>query len=218
MSPEASNNFMSRNKNSESELSLRGERLVLRTLTAEDFNLWRDVRNANYDWLAPWEPIQNFKNLNGLEDLRSFSIRCANRKREMELGTGWGFGIFSGDSFIGEINMSNVVRGAFQSAHVGYWIDGASAGYGYMPESLVALMKFAFEKLNLHRIQISIVPRNLPSRRVVEKLDLRCEGLAERYLEINGKWEDHLRYAITSEEWSKRGSSLSAKYLGLDIK
>ena len=58
-------------------------------------------------------------------------------------------------------------------------------------------MKFAFEEVLLHRLQVSIVPRNRSSRRVVEKLDLRCEGLAERYLEINGVWEDHLRYAIT---------------------
>ena len=75
-------------------------------------------------------------------------------------------------------------------------------------------MKFAFEEVLLHRLQVSIVPRNRSSRRVVEKLDLRCEGLAERYLEINGVWEDHLRYAITFEEWEMRKNEMTSDWLG----
>jgi ribosomal-protein-alanine N-acetyltransferase len=70
------------------------------------------------------------------------------------------------------------------------------------------LTRFAFEDLGLHRVQISIIPRNSASRRVVEKLGLRAEGVAERYLEINGTWEDHIRFAITSEEWSARRDEL----------
>ena len=65
-------------------------------------------------------------------------------------------------------------------------------------------MRFAFDDLRLHRLQIAIIPRNKPSRRVVEKLGIRLEGLAERYLEINGVWEDHMRYAITVEDWIAR--------------
>ena len=107
-------------------------------------------------------------------------------------------------SFVGEINLNSVHRGPFQSAYVGYWIDERAAGHGYMPEAVVVLARFAFEELHLHRIQIAIIPRNKPSRRVVEKLGLRDEGVAERYLEINGEWEDHVRYAITAEEWDDR--------------
>ena len=66
---------------------------------------------------------------------------------------------------------------------------------------------FAFEELALHRLQVAIIPRNRPSRRVAEKLELREEGVAVRYLEINGVWEDHVRYAITSEEWAERGDA-----------
>ena len=69
-------------------------------------------------------------------------------------------------------------------------------------------MQFAFEQMGLHRLQVSIVPRNAASRRVADKLNLRNEGIAERYLEINGVWEDHVRYAITSEEWQQRGPEL----------
>jgi ribosomal-protein-alanine N-acetyltransferase len=77
-----------------------------------------------------------------------------------------------------------------------------------MPESLVILSQFAFDELHLHRIQISIIPRNSASRRVVEKLGIRDEGIAARYLEINGVWEDHVRYAITAEEWEVRRDEL----------
>ena len=95
-------------------------------------------------------------------------------------------------------------RGPFQSAYVGYWIDEKHAGNGYMPESLVVLSQFAFDELHLHRIQISIIPRNSASRRVVEKLGIRDEGIAVRYLEINGLWEDHVRYGLTVEEWEEQ--------------
>ena len=70
------------------------------------------------------------------------------------------------------------------------------------------LAKFAFDELHLHRIQISIIPRNRNSRRVMEKLDIREEGTALRYLEINGVWEDHVRYAMTVEEWEERHEAL----------
>jgi ribosomal-protein-alanine N-acetyltransferase len=83
-----------------------------------------------------------------------------------------------------------------------------------MPEALVVLAQFAFDDLHLHRIQISIIPRNSASRRVVEKLDIREEGVAHRYLEINGVWEDHIRYALTSEEWEQRRDDLLKEWAG----
>jgi len=116
--------------------------------------------------------------------------------------------VFIDGHFGGEINLSIVQRGPFQSSYVGYWIDEARAGHGYMPEAVVLLCRSAFEDLHLHRVQISIIPRNTASRRVVEKLDIRDEGVAQRYLEINGAWEDHIRYAITREEWDQRREDL----------
>ncbi len=137
-----------------------------------------------------------------------YSRPAAERgERERQLGSGYGFGIFVGPErsrFAGEINLSSVQRGPYQNAYVGYWIDEAAAGHSYVPEAFVVLCRFAFEELALHRLQASIIPRNGPSHRVAEKLGLRDEGIAVRYLEINGRWEDHVRYAITSEEWADR--------------
>jgi ribosomal-protein-alanine N-acetyltransferase len=82
-----------------------------------------------------------------------------------------------------------------------------------MPECVAVVARFAFEDLRLHRLQIAIIPRNANSRRVMEKLELREEGTALRYLEINGVWEDHVRYALTSEEWEARRAELTAGWL-----
>jgi ribosomal-protein-alanine N-acetyltransferase len=87
------------------------------------------------------------------------------------------------------------------------------AGHGLIPEAVVVVLQFAFETLRLHRIEVAIIPRNTASRRVVEKLGLRNEGVALGYLEINGEWEDHVRYAMTAEEWLVRGSELRATWL-----
>ena len=129
------------------------------------------------------------------------------------MGSGYGFGIFVDGWFAGEINITSIHRGPFQSAYVGYWIDERQAGKGYIPEAVVLVCQFAFEQLQLHRLQIAIIPRNTASRRVVDKLALRQEGVAERYLEINGEWEDHVRYAMTVEEWNLRRDELLASWV-----
>jgi ribosomal-protein-alanine N-acetyltransferase len=95
----------------------------------------------------------------------------------------------------------------------GKWIDEAKAGNAYTSEALVAVFRHSFEDLALHRLQISIIPRNTASHRVVAKLGIRDEGIAVRYLEINGTWEDHVRYAITAEEWVERREELLTKWI-----
>jgi ribosomal-protein-alanine N-acetyltransferase len=185
-------------------LELEGRRVLLRPLVATDFESWRDVRRSSQDWLLKWEPSPIPGQPDPTEDRRVFAARCGARERERQLGTGYGFGIFVGGRFGGEINMSAIQRGPFQNAYVGYWIDRALAGNNYVPEAAVLVFRFAFEDLGLHRVQVAIIPRNGPSNRVAAKLGLRYEGTALRYLEINGVWEDHVRYAITSEEWEQK--------------
>lgn len=193
--------------------TLIGRRVVLRALVVEDFAAWREVRRRNADWLLKWEPARPPGSPDTVESRDAFAVRCGARHRERQLGTGYGYGIFVDGHFAGEINLSIVQRGPFQSAYVGYWIDEARAGEAYVPEAVVCLARAAFDDLGLHRIQISIIPRNTASRRVVEKLDLRDEGLAQRYLEINGVWEDHIRYAITAEEWEQRREQLLTDWI-----
>jgi ribosomal-protein-alanine N-acetyltransferase len=187
---------------------LRGRRVLLRPLELADFEGWRDVRRRSAEWLVKWEPAPPPGQSDLTDNRQAFAARCGARRREWQLGTGYGFGIFVADRFVGEINVNSVQRGPFQNSYVGYWIDKAHAGHGYVPEALVTVARFSFEDLGLHRLQIAIIPRNTASRRVAEKLDLREEGVAVRYLEINGVWEDHVRYAITLEEWIERREEL----------
>ena len=193
--------------------TLFGRRVLLRPVVAADFPAWQEVRRRNAEWLTKWEAQRLPGQPDVIEDRDAFAVRCSARQRERQLGTAFGFGLFVAGDFAGEINLTAIQRGPFQSAYVGYWIDEKHAGNGYMPEALVVLTRFAFDELQLHRIQIAIIPRNLASRRVVEKLEIREEGVAVRYLEINGVWEDHVRYAITTEEWDTRREQLSRDWL-----
>jgi len=193
--------------------TLFGRRLLLRPLVASDFPSWQEVRRRNADWLTKWEAQRQPGQPDVVEDREAFAVRCSARQRERQLGTAYGFGIFVDGDLAGEINLTAIQRGPFQSSYVGYWIDEKHAGNGYMPESVVVLCRFAFDELQLHRVQIAIIPRNQASRRVVEKLGIRDEGIAVRYLEINGVWEDHVRYAITSEEWDERRDTFLADWI-----
>ncbi len=186
---------------------------MLRPLSRDDFRQWREVRLRNRDRLARWEPRPAPGQADLAEDAGAFAARCSARRRERQQGAGFGFGVFVAGRFRGEMNLSSIQRGPFQSCYVGYWIDEAVAGQGYTPEALVVAARFAFEQLKLHRLQVAIVPRNAASLRVVEKLGLRREGLAERYVEINGVWEDHYRFAMTVEEWLERGAGLIEQWI-----
>jgi len=193
--------------------SLYGKRVMLRSLQVSDFSEWNKVRLDNINWLTKWEPTRPPGMPDVINDRNAFGARCHARDRERHLGSGYGFGVFVKGKFCGEINLSSIQRGPFQSCYVGYWIDEGHAGNGYTPEALAVVLKYAFEDLDLHRVQVAIIPRNSSSRRVVEKLSLREEGIAERYLEINGKWEDHIRYAFTSEEWDRRKEEITERWI-----
>jgi ribosomal-protein-alanine N-acetyltransferase len=194
-------------------MRLYGRRVMLRPLAANDFRAWSEVRRRNADWLTVWEPSRPPHQPDPAHDRGAFTARCQQRDRDRTAGTAYQFGLFVDQQVAGEVNINNVIRGAMQSATIGYWIDQRHAGNAYTAEAVVVVMQFAFEQLMLHRIEICIVPRNLRSRRIVEKLQIREEGLAERYLEINGVWEDHLRFGITVEEWHERRHELTAAWI-----
>ena len=194
-------------------LRIYGRRVVLRPLVTTDFPAWSEVRLRNEQWLTPWEPLRAPHLSDPTRQRDAFSSRCATRDRERQMGVAYGFGLFVDQAFVGEVNLNNVIRGALQSATVGYWIDQARAGQRFVAEAVAVLSRFAFDELLLHRLEICIVPRNANSRRVMEVLAIREEGVAQRFLEINGVWEDHVRYGFTAEEWQARRAELSAAWL-----
>lgn len=187
--------------------------MSLRAVRESDFPAWREVRVRNEQWLLPWEPLRRPDLADPTRDQSAFNARCVARERDALADHAYPFGIFIGERFVGEVNINNITRGALQGATVGYWIDQQAAGQSYVAEAVAVVAQFAFEQLDLHRLEVAIIPRNANSRRVVEKLGLRCEGTAQRFLEIAGVWENHLRFAITAEEWADRRNSLVATWI-----
>ena len=193
---------------------LIGSRVMLRPLRIEDWDAWREVRLRCREWLERWEPRPEAGSADPALEKEAFRARCGAWDRQRHFDAAYGFGLFLTDGrLIGEVSLGSVQRGPFQMGYIGYWIDEKLAGMGYVPEGVVLLIRYAFEALQLHRLEAAIVPRNAASRRVAEKLGLRDEGTAERFLQIQGVYEDHVRYAITLEEWQERGHELVAKFL-----
>lgn len=194
-------------------LRLYGKRVLLRPLLAGDFDAYSTVRRDNQEWLLPWEPLRPAMTPDPALDRDAFTARCTTRQRERQLGHAYALGLFVDNAFAGEVNVNNLQRGALQSASIGYWIDQARAGHAYVAEGVAVALRFAFEELNLHRVEICIIPRNTRSHRVMQKLSIREEGVALRLVEIAGVWEDHVRYAITVEEWIERAPEFRREWL-----
>lgn len=137
---------------------LYGKRVMLRALTADDFEAFSEVRQRNGRWLTDWEPLRPASSADPAINREAFERRCDVRDRERAAGNAYTYGIFVDSIFIGEINLNGVSRGSMQSATIGYWIDRAKAGHGYVPEAVVVLVRHAFEQLR------SIASRSASSR------------------------------------------------------
>ncbi len=187
---------------------------MLRALEDGDFDAWRDIRLRCRDWLEPWEPLPEPGSPDPVSDREAFRARCGAWERQRQFDSAYGYGLFLRDgTLVGEVSLGSVLRGPFQSGFIGYWIDEKHAGNSYVPEGVALVIRYGFDTLGLHRLEAAIVPRNDRSRRVAEKLGLRDEGTARRFLQIRGEWEDHVRYAITREDWDERRRVLERAFL-----
>jgi ribosomal-protein-alanine N-acetyltransferase len=123
-----------------------------------------------------------------------------NLRRQARDGEALPFAVTYDGELVGQLNIGNIVRGSLNSGYAGYWIDERVAGRGVMPTALALAIDHCFGAARLHRIEANIRPENVASRRVVEKLGFREEGMRLRYLHIDGAYRDHICYAITKEE------------------
>ena len=182
---------------------LRDRDLVLRPLRLRDGPSWVEVRRRNVEWLRPWEATPP-----GVDDgfgrvptsTATFVTMTRRLRKEARRGRGLPFAVVSAGEFVGQLNVGGVTRGSLQSAHLGYWIDRAVAGRGIMPAAVALVTDHCFWAVGLHRIEVNIRPENTASRRVVEKLGFREEGLRRAFLHIEGAWRDHISYALTRDE------------------
>lgn len=179
------------------------DRVGIRPLRLRDAVAWSELRIRNESWLAPWEARQPSLPQGGWEARHSpsaFTAMLRVLRREAKEGRCLPFAVTYDGDLAGQVTVSDVVRGAVQSGNVGYWIDRRLAGRGVTPTALALAVDHCFTQAGLHRIEANVRPDNVASRRVLEKLDFRQEGLHRRLLYIDGDWRDHLGYALTAEE------------------
>ena len=180
-------------------------RLALRPPRTTDVPEIRRALRQNDAHLRPWSVAPTSGE--DAASLTSVSRGVLRQRREWKQGQAYVLvvtPIANDRGIIGRITFGGVLRGAFQNAYLGYWIDADHQRKGLMTEAVAAATAFAFATIGLHRVQAAVMPRNTPSQHVLEKVGYRREGLAIRYLCIAGAWEDHLIYALTAEEWNGR--------------
>lgn len=193
--------FRFRNR-TEKAFRVDGAQVSLRYPVASDHNEWSRLRAESRAFLEPWEPSW------APDDLTRSAFRHRIRRYDADRDTGQSLALFvclkSTGELIGGITLGAIRRGAAQSCMLGYWMGERHAGKGLMRDALETLVPHVFDTMLLHRIEAACIPDNARSQRLLEKIGFRREGFLNGYLKINGKWRDHLLYALIAEDWHSR--------------
>ncbi|WBU57008.1 GNAT family N-acetyltransferase [Paracoccus sediminicola] len=174
-------------------IRLETERMVLRLPQHSDFNGWTALRITSREFLTRWEPTWAADHLTR----KAFTNRVYWAQRASRNGSSIPFFLErSVDGvLLGAITLDNIRRGPAQMATIGYWIGEPFARQGYMTEAIDAVVRHAFTALDLSRIEAACLPDNVASRGVLERSGFKYEGVAQSYLQINGRWRTHVLYA-----------------------
>lgn len=177
---------------------IHAERVLLRTPQMSDYPAWAELRATSRDFLTPWEPLWAADELSR----SSFRRRVRHYLRDLREDMGYALFIFSAatDSLVGGVTLCNVRRGVTQACTLGYWIGAPYARQGYMTAAVSAIIPFVFDSLELHRLEAACLPANTASIKLLERMGFMREGLARRYLKINGVWQDHLLYSLLDSD------------------
>ena len=169
------------------------ERLSLRLPQHSDFHTWVALRDESRAFLSQWEPVWSADHLSR----KAFANRVYWATRAYAGGTAMPLFLVrrTDDALLGAITVDNIRRGPAQAGTIGYWIGALHARQGYMSEALRAVIHHCFTTLDLSRLESACLPENAASRGVLEKCGYKYEGVAQSYLQINGRWRNHVLYA-----------------------
>ena len=169
------------------------ERLTLRPPAHGDWAGWSGLREESAAFLQPWEPVWSEDHLSR----RAFTNRVYWAQRAEAQGTALPLILIrrTDRRILGAITLDNIRRGPAQTATIGYWIGARHARQGYMAEAIGAVTRHAFTTMDLSRIEAACLPDNAASRGVLERAGFKYEGVAQSYLQINGRWRTHVLYA-----------------------
>ena len=178
---------------------LTGERVYIRPPERGDYEEWASLRARSRQFLTPWEPTWPPDALGRA----AFRARIARYAEDWRTDQGYNFFIFQAggnEPLAGGIGLSNVRRGVAETASLGYWIGYPFARQGCMAAALELVLDFAFDGLRLHRVEAACLPHNVPSRSLLSRTGFQQEGYARQYLLIDGKWQDHLLFAMVRDD------------------
>lgn len=169
------------------------ERMTLRLPEHGDWRQWSDLRQASAEFLIKWEPVWSNDHLTR----RAFTNRVYWAQRAESQGQALPVLLIRREDqqLLGALTLDNIRRGPSQTGTFGYWIGEPFARQGYMREAILALTHHAFTRMDLSRLEAACLPENLASRGVLEKCGFKYEGVAQSYLQINGRWRNHVLYA-----------------------
>ena len=175
------------------KVMIETERLTLRLPIPQDHNQWVDLRRNGVEFLTPWEPVWAQDHFSK----RAFSNRVYWAKKTHKSGRGEPLFMIrrADNALVGAITLDNIRRGPAQTGTLGYWTGQEFARQGYMTEAINAIVHYAFTDLDLSRVEAACLPKNTPSRGVLEKSGFKYEGVAQAYLQINGRWCNHVLYS-----------------------
>lgn len=178
---------------SRKKVRLETQRMTLRPPAHSDFNAWVALRRDSKEFLQPWEPTWAEDHLSR----KSFTNRVYWAQRAISNGNAVPFFLIrrSDEALLGAITLDNIRRGPAQAGTAGYWIGERFARAGYMREAVEAVVHYAFHTLDLSRLEAGCLQENTPSRQLLEKCGYKYEGVAQSYLQINGRWRNHVLYA-----------------------
>ncbi len=188
---------------SKRKVKIETERLTLRPPAHGDFREWAQMRDESRDYLTPWEPIWAQDHLTR----KSFTNRVYWAQRSVNGGTALPLFLFrrTDQALVGAITLDNIRRGPAQAGTLGYWTGLRYARQGYMREAIGAVVHYAFTKLDLSRLEAACLPENAASRGLLESSGFKYEGVAQSYLQINGRWRTHVLYAALRSD--RRGKT-----------
>ena len=169
------------------------ERLTLRLPEHGDWRHWSELREGSAEFLIKWEPVWANDHLTR----RAFTNRVYWAQRAEAQGQALPMLLIRREDqqLLGALTLDNIRRGPAQTGTFGYWIGQDFARQGYMREAILALTHHAFTRLDLSRLEATCLPENVASRGVLEKCGFKYEGVAQSYLQINGRWRNHVLYA-----------------------
>jgi ribosomal-protein-alanine N-acetyltransferase len=175
------------------KLSIETERMYLRLPVYSDFDSWLVLRSESIEFLEPWEPARTEDHLSQ----KNFRNRVYWSKLAQKNGNALPVFMYLRETktLLGAITLDNIRRGPAQAGTLGYWVGKEYIRQGFMREAIQALVYYAFSSLDLSRIEAACLPENAASRAVLEKSGFKYEGVAQSYLQINGRWRNHVLYA-----------------------